>query len=224
MAISVTEYAAGQVEPVGPGGKALSVVFPVDQGLADEIDRAAALRSIPVARVGYGGSSGPASCYPLDWGAIIPLWHLVGSQATTPRLMVVTPSRRLTWEDMVRFGEAVFDAVSLTDTRIGVVASADLAHAHLPTGPYGYDRAAAVFDQAVKDAVEAGDLLRLLAIDPVIVEAARPDGQWQILVLAGVLARARLRPVLLSYEVPTYFGMLCAACEPDETLVAQPVA
>lgn len=221
MAVSVTERASGTVEAAGPGGRSLSVAFPVDQDLANRIEAAARGRGVPVARVGYGGSAGPASCYPLDWGAIIPLWHLAGASTDVPRIVVVTPSRVLTWEDMVRFGEALFDAIEGSAARVGLVASADLAHAHLASGPYGYDEAAAVFDRAVRDAVEAGDLLRLLAIDPAIVAAARPDGQWQILVLAGVLARARMRPVFLSYEVPTYFGMLCAACEPlDETAAA----
>lgn len=225
MAVSVTERAEGAVHSEGPGGKALSVEFAIDTDLAERIEAAAAIRAVPVARVGYGGSDGPASCYPLGWGTIIPLWHLAGASPDVPRIVVVTPSRRLVWEDMVRFGEAVFDAVESTETRVGLVASADLAHAHLAAGPYGYDEAAAVFDQAVQDAIGAGDLLRLLAIDPAIVAAARPDGQWQLLVLAGVLARARMKPVLLSYEVPTYFGMLCAACEPVETpAVPEPVA
>lgn len=220
MAVSVSERAQGEVRPEGPGGQGLSVEFTVDTDLAERIAAAAAIRAVPVARVAYGGSAGPASCYPLGWGAIIPLWHLAGASPDVPRIVVVTPSRRLAWEDMVRFGEALFDATESTGTRVGLVASADLAHAHLASGPYGYDDAASVFDQAVRDAIAAGDLLRLLTIDPSIVAAARPDGQWQLLVLAGVLARAHLRPVLLSYEVPTYFGMLCAACEPDENAVA----
>lgn len=224
MAVSVTERAQGEVRSEGPGGKALSVEFSVDTDLADRIEVAAAIRSVPVARIGYGGSSGAGSCYPLDWGTIIPLWHLAGASPGIPRVVVVTPSRKLAWEDMVRFGEAVFEAIEATDTRVGLVASADLAHAHLTTGPYGYDDAASIFDQAVRDAIEAGDLLRLLAIDPAIVASARPDGQWQILVLAGALALAHFRPVLLSYEVPTYFGMLCAACEPIPTPAPEPVA
>ncbi|MCL6596721.1 MAG: extradiol ring-cleavage dioxygenase [Firmicutes bacterium] len=209
MAISDTERAEGRVEAAGPEGRPLAWEAAVDRGLARTLAERARARGVTTALVGYGASSGPGSVYPMDWGAIIPLSHLAGEGA---RVVLAVPSRALAWEDMVRFGEAAAEAAAASGVRVGLVASADLAHAHSADGPYGYDEAAAVYDHAVREAVEAGDLLRLLAIDPHLVAAARPEGQWQILVLAGALARRPMRPVLLSYEVPTYFGMLCAQC------------
>ena len=43
--------------------------------------------------------------------------------------------------------------------------------------------------------------------------SARADGFWQLLMLHGALGDG-WRGELLSYEAPTYFGMLCAAYEP----------
>ena len=54
----------------------------------------------------------------------------------------------------------------------------------------------------------------MLAFDPAWVNRAKPDALWQILNLHGALAGTNLRGELLSYEAPTYFGMLCAAYEP----------
>lgn len=211
MAISDTERARADIAPAGPGGSPLRLEATVDRALAQALWRRSIERGVAASKVGYGASSGPAAVYPMDWGAAIPL-HLI-ADGDAARAVLVVPSRSLAWEDMVRFGEAVAEAAEASAERVGLIASADLSHTHDAGGPYGFDEAAGVYDHAVREAVEAGDLMRLLAIEPHLVAAAKPDGQWQILVLAGALLRRPMRPVLLSYEVPTYFGMLCAACE-----------
>ena len=52
----------------------------------------------------------------------------------------------------------------------------------------------------------------VLSLEP-IVDAASADSLWQLAVLHGALGD-RFRADFLSYERPTYFGMLCAAFEP----------
>ena len=47
-----------------------------------------------------------------------------------------------------------------------------------------------------------------------LVEAAKADSLWQLAVLEGALGSG-FEVELLSYEVPTYFGMLCAAYAPS---------
>ena len=47
--------------------------------------------------------------------------------------------------------------------------------------------------------------------DEDFIEAAKPDGIWQTLILAGAIPPAERKIELLSYEVPTYFGLICAA-------------
>jgi aromatic ring-opening dioxygenase LigB subunit len=43
-----------------------------------------------------------------------------------------------------------------------------------------------------------------------LVEDAKPDSLWQMAMLAGALSRVRMHGQLYSYQVPTYYGMLCA--------------
>lgn len=43
------------------------------------------------------------------------------------------------------------------------------------------------------------------------VNAAKPYSLWQMLILVGALEVRPMQGELLSYEVPTYFGMLSAA-------------
>ncbi len=43
-----------------------------------------------------------------------------------------------------------------------------------------------------------------------LVNEAKPDSLWQMTMLAGALSVAPLVGTLVSYQVPTYYGMLCA--------------
>jgi aromatic ring-opening dioxygenase LigB subunit len=47
------------------------------------------------------------------------------------------------------------------------------------------------------------------------METAKVDAYWQTLILMGALGHTPMKPDLLSYEVPTYFGMIVAAYEPE---------
>lgn len=71
-----------------------------------------------------------------------------------------------------------------------------------------------MLDGLVCEAVRDGALERLLALEDALVEAAKPDGIWQALMLEGALQVVPMKGELLSYETPTYFGMLCAAYTP----------
>ncbi|MGE5222479.1 MAG: hypothetical protein ACM3PY_08585, partial [Omnitrophica WOR_2 bacterium] len=66
---------------------------------------------------------------------------------------------------------------------------------------------------AVIAAIQANDLGRLLSYDEDWVKRAKTDAYGQLLTLYGMLQGSDLSPELLSYEVPTYFGMLCAVWE-----------
>lgn len=207
VAVSVSETAAGALEDAPE----IRVEVAVESVLARQIAAQAERAGVPIATLHYGATSGPHDCYPLDWGAIVPLWFLGARFEARPRVVIAVPSRALSLETLFRFGQAVADVATTSPQRIALIASSDLAHAHLAEGPYGYDPAAALFDEWVAQAVRDSDLPRLLHPDLSLVERAKPDGLWQIPVLAGALERQPLAGGLLSYERPSYYGMLCAA-------------
>jgi aromatic ring-opening dioxygenase LigB subunit len=89
------------------------------------------------------------------------------------------------------------------------VASADHGHRHDPTGPFGFDPAAAEYDARGVELVLDNRVDDALALGP-LAGPAYADSLWQLLVLHGALGD-RFRAELLSYEAPTYFGMLVAA-------------
>lgn len=219
LAISLAERGAGILEERATRDgeqMPIQVDLAVDQSFARALAECAASEGIPAVTVHYGATSGPHDCYPLDWGAVVPLWFLGRHFTRQPRIVAVVPSRALPLETFQRFGRVVADAAGSTQSRIALIASADLAHAHRADGPYGFDPAAREFDEWLAAAVKDGDLARLAQADMAWLERARPDGLWQILVLAGALERVPMRGEFLSYECPTYYGMLTAVYTPDE--------
>lgn len=191
-----------------------------DRELAEALLAHAERRRLPVVAANYATAAGPYSSMPLDWGALVPLWFFLRGHRVRPKVVVVTPSREIPLRDTVRFGAVIGEAAARTRTRVVFVASADHAHAHKRSGPYGFHPAAARYDALMVKAVAENELMSLLRIPRRLVEQAKPDSLWQLAMLAGVQDRAGLRGALLSYEVPAYYGMICAAYRPRGPLSA----
>src|SRR5207244_13064488 len=118
-------------------------------------------------------------------------------------------------------GMATGGAAAGARGRIAVGASADHGHAHDPNGPYGFDPAAREYDELICELVRANGLQRLSDIPPELVERAKADSWWQMLILHGATSKG-WRGRLVSYEAPTYFGMLTAAYSPTRGTSSRP--
>lgn len=213
LAVVVAGRTAGGLE--GADGRiALELVsdLPLARALLDGLAEA----DVPALGVSYGGNDPDEAEMPLDWGALIPLWFLGGRLVPPPRVLLVAPARELPPAVLVRAGAALASAATRTGRRVGLIASADQAHTHDPSGPYGFDPAAAELDRRVRELVEADDLAGLRSLPDELIAAAKPDSWWQLLMLYGALEgdAARWRGELLSYEAPTYYGMLVAGYAP----------
>jgi aromatic ring-opening dioxygenase LigB subunit len=202
---------------------------PVDGPLTDAIAAKARERGIPIALAGYGGNRRDQSVLPLDWGMLTPLWFLGHSQNMRghgdvladppaadigPPAMIVTPSRSLPRESLVDFGRVVAEVSAAEPRRIGFIASCDWGHAHAASGPYGFHPESAAVDAEVVAAVQANDLMRLIDLDERRARDAAIDGLWQALMLGGALDVTPMDVEFLSYEAPTYYGMLVAVWAP----------
>jgi aromatic ring-opening dioxygenase LigB subunit len=191
---------------------------PVDLELAAQLVVALHDADIPVVGVSFGGNDPATATAPLDWGSLIPLW-VMGGQSDPPLPVVVgSPARDRPFAEHVRAGEVLARAAQASPKRIALIASADHGHAHDPDGPYGYDPAAKEYDDRIVELVRADTLGELLRLEGDFVERAKADSFWQMLMLHGALGDA-WRGELLSYEAPTYFGMLCAAYERGGSLL-----
>ncbi len=214
ICIMATERAAGVLE--GEQGGRISIEMAVDTELAYRIaTRAASAYNVPAVTAIYGASGGDGCFTPLDWGAVVPLWFLGARWPDPPSIISMTPSRALTLNQLYNFGKAIAEASAESGKRVALVASADWGHAHDPLGPYGFDPASADFDKMIQQTIKANDLDTLLSTDLDFADRAKVDGLWQAVILAGALHHTPMRGQLLSYQAPTYFGMLVASYEPE---------
>lgn len=195
-------------------GHSFTLTFEVDKELNAAIVEEAHALDVPAVRLSYAVPDETQFWQPLDWGALVPLWFLGAPLDPQPRVVIACPDRaNVPWELSAPFGLSIRKAAETLHRRIAFVASADLGHAHDAQGPYGYDIASQEFDTALVDAVKAQDLARLLSFDLDWLKRASTDSYGQILNLHGAIARLNFKGELLSYEVPTYFGMMCVAYE-----------
>ena len=181
----------------------------VDRELAGDVLDTLRDRGLPAVGISFGSNDPALAEMPMDWGTLIPLWFLGGGAPSWP-VVLLSPARELSLDDHVRAGAAV--AAACEGRRVALVASADHGHAHDPEGPFGFDPASAEYDDRVVALVSENRLEDALSLEP-IVAAASADSLWQLVLLRGALGTG-FRAELLSYERPTYFGMLCAAFEP----------
>jgi aromatic ring-opening dioxygenase LigB subunit len=208
------ERVVGELEPeAGGSGIGFSITFRVDKELNAAIVTSARSLDVPVRRIGYAVIDDAEFYQPLDWGASVPLWFL-GNMEPQPRVVIACPDRgNMPWDIFPKFGLAIRKAAESLNRRIAFVASADMGHAHAKNGPYGFDPAAAEFDAATVQAIREQDPARLLTFDQAWLKRASTDAYGQILNMAGMIEGTGFRGELLSYEVPTYFGMMCVAYE-----------
>ncbi|HEX6953063.1 MAG TPA: hypothetical protein VF124_09725 [Gaiellaceae bacterium] len=153
---------------------------------------------LPILGVSYGGNDPATAEFPLDWGTGVPVEFVRPS-----RVVVVAPARDRPLEEHLRLGEAI----AALPGRVALIASADNGHAHDPDGPYGYDPAAAEFDARLQE-ILASPRLDFLPLAE-LVEPAKADSLWQLLVLQGAVGESA-RADVLAYAAPTYYGMLVA--------------
>jgi len=178
-----------------------------DPELADACVTALQAAGLPALGLTFGTVASGGSTMPIDWGAGIPLTFL-----RIPAV-IVTPCRALSNQDHVLAGEAL--ALATGDRAVAFIASADHGHGHTTDGPYGFSEHSAPYDDDVQDVVRRNALRELADWDPQRAADALADSLWQMLMLHGALGDG-FRAELISYEAPTYFGMLTAAFEREE--------
>ena len=209
LGVIVAGRVAGHLDGMTP---AVELDVPCDTQLAWHVLEALGDAGLASAGVSFGSNDPGAAVAPMDWGVLVPLWFMGGRAESPVPLVVVTPARELPADDHVTAGAAIAAAASRTERRVALIASADHGHAHGRGGPFGYDPAAAEYDALVCDIVRTNTMERLSDISPRMVEDAKADSWWQMLILHGATRGWHGR--FISYEAPTYFGMLTAAYWP----------
>jgi aromatic ring-opening dioxygenase LigB subunit len=181
------------------------VDLPGDPALADACLIELEAAGLPAVGVLFGTAVVEGWPMPLDWGTVIPLWFMPAPA------VVVTPTHALSNADQVRAGAAL--AAATGDRRVALIASADHGHGHTLDAPYGHSEASKPYDDLVVELVRGNRLGELAGWDVQFARDAKADSFWQLLMLHGALADG-FDSDLISYDVPSYFGMLTASFTP----------
>ena len=208
IGIVTSENTTGQLS--GPRGRKVSLSLKCDREFAQDLLQESARKHLPVVGANYGTAEGPASDMPMDWGTLVPLWFVAKEERVRAMTVIVTPSREIPLSENISFGMAVARMAENSKKRVVFIASADQAHAHKKSGPYGYHRSAAKYDEYVSRAIQKNRIESISRLSKRFVDDAKPDSLWQMAILAGLTKVVKMRGNLLSYEVPTYYGMICA--------------
>src|SRR5256886_4079461 len=147
FAVVLAGALAGSLDEFGAPDVKLSCA--VDVELATAAIVALEDDGVPVVGVSFGGNDPGAATAPMDWGVLIPLWFMGGRSEPQVQAVVVSPARDRPIAEHVRAGRALARAAGASSKRIALIASADHGHAHDPSGPYGFDPAAATHDDQV---------------------------------------------------------------------------
>src|SRR3989441_4104865 len=209
IGIVTSENTTGQLN--GPRGRKVNLSLKCDREFAQDLLQESARYDLPVVGANYGTAEGPASDMPMDWGTLVPMWFVAKEERVRAKTVIVTPSREIPLGQNIAFGMAIGAMAEKRRKRIAFIASADQAHAHKRSGPYGYHRNAANYDQFVSQAIQKNRIESISRLNKRFIEDAKPDSLWQMAVLAGLTRVVKMRGSLLSYEVPTYYGMICAS-------------
>jgi len=214
IAGSMAVIVAGRLEgEVAENDRQIALTLPVDVELSLTLLDNLARAGVPATAVSYGGNRPAEASMPMDWGALIPLWYVGGRREAPPKVVLVSPARDLAADVHVAAGKVIAETAAESGRRVGLIASADHGHAHDPSGPYGFDPASSEYDRQIVELVRENRLEGLLGIAPSFVADAQADSWWQMLALHGATDGA-FAADMLSYEAPTYFGMLCASFTP----------
>lgn len=171
--------------------------------LAKKIIEKSKNNGIPVLKLNKESSKTYNIDYNLDHGVQVPL-YFIEKEYKDYKLLHITYGL-LSFVDLYRFGMIIQSVVENSEENVVVIASGDLSHKLLETGPYNYHPDGPKFDKELLDILESGDYIKILDIDKTMRSNAAECGLRAIEVLLGSIDGYYSDPVKLSYEGP--FGV-----------------
>ena len=187
--ISPGEGASGDMASFGAPQTRLETRY--DAGLRQELIRQAESSGI------LAGTLGERNPH-LDHGTFLPLYFLREAGADCPILRIGLSG--FSPLEHYRFGQCIARAVEALGRRAVFVSSGDLSHKLKDNGPYGNAPEGPAFDRQVTRAMESGNFLRFLTMDPALCGRAAECGLRSFQIMAGALDGLAVKPELLSYE------------------------
>src|SRR5260370_13505754 len=185
IAVVISENSSGTLK--GSVNRSVFLRARCDNDFGKIVVRESEKARLPVGGANYGTADGSSSNMQMDWWTLVPLWFVLKEQNLKSRILIVAPSREIPLRINFVFGRLLGRLMN-TDgkRRFAFIASADQAHAHSRSAPYGFNAAAAKYDDFVLNAIRHNNLERNLKLTPNFVGEAMPYTLSQTIMLAGI--------------------------------------
>jgi MEMO1 family protein len=145
---------------------------------------------------------------PLDYGALIPLQHLL--QNIQPKVVHLAFSL-MNYQQHFRYGQLLESVIGAHQSkRIAIIASAELSHRLTPNAPAGFSPEAEKFDREIVHHLGENNLLSIMSMHREVIDKVAECGLRSIIILMGALHEEKYAFKLLSYEGPSGIGYLMA--------------
>jgi AmmeMemoRadiSam system protein A len=180
-----------------------------DEELISEINKLMQSIAFPAGTLGKKNDT-------LDHGTMVPLYFI--NQRYTAYKLVRIAISGLPLKTHYEFGKLLQKVIEQSKESIVYVASGDLSHKLLKSGPYGFSEEGITFDKAIQNIVNEGNLAKLVDFNETFLHKAAECGLRSFAILAGVLDNYSYSSSLLSYEGPFGVGYLVASFNPHKKL------
>ncbi len=145
---------------------------------------------------------------PLDYGALIPLQHLLKN--IQPKVVHLAFSL-MSYQQHFRYGQLIESVIGAHQAkRVAIIASAELSHRLTPNAPAGFSPDAEKFDREIIHQLGGNNLLSIMSMHKEVIDQAAECGLRAIIILMGALHEEKYAFKLLSYEGPSGIGYLMA--------------
>ena len=183
----------------------------IDRQLSTALARAARERGVEILELDRGSAHQHHVPLELDHALMVPLYYLQQAGVRVPTVIL-----SISWlpeEKHLVLGQALREVLEASPLRVAVVASGDLSHRLLESGPYGFDEMGLVFDRKMLGCLEEADAPGILAFPEEMVERAGQCGMRPILTLLGSLSPG-CKGKVHSYEGPFGVGYAVVQFDP----------
>jgi len=151
--------------------------------------------------------------YHLDHGVLVPLYYLNKNNRKKFKIVAMSQHFTIDIERLPIIGEIIKEVGNMSGKKIGIIASGDMSHRLLKTGPYGFHPSGPKFDNLVINAIQKENFKDLISIPEYILEEAGECGYRSIITIFSAMPFENYKPEVLSYEGPFGVGYLVVLIE-----------
>ena len=134
----------------------------------------------------------------LDQGTMVPLYYINQKYTDYKLVRVALSGQSLT--EHYRLGQQIQKTADELGRRVVYVASGDLSHCQLKSGPYGLHPEGPEYDKRIMKTMGSADFGELFSYDNAFLEKAEECGHRSFVIMAGALDGKKVVPHVLSHE------------------------